>query len=325
MNVMITSVSRKVTLVRAFQSALDREGGGEVVAVDASQHSAALYEADIHQIAPYGLDSSFLDSILEMGEKYDVKIIVPTRDEEVSFLSSRRGKINDAGMRVMAPSPQSVEVCQDKMKFIDHCIENDIKVPKVYTDSETKDSCELPVFVRGRFGKGGSSAYKVESQAELHVKINEMEDPIVQEYVDAPEYTVDLFADFRGEVISVVPRERVHVFGGESFVGRTVRDDQIINEAVRLSESLNLVGHNTIQCFRRDNDEVHFIEVNPRYGGGASLGFASGAFTPQYLVRLLQGKPVPPRIGEFEEGRTMLRYTQDLFLDKDGNPRTRPW
>jgi carbamoyl-phosphate synthase large subunit len=323
MNVMITSVSRKVTLVRAFQSALDREGGGNVVAVDASRQSAALYEANIHQIAPYGLDSSFLDFVLKTGHKYNIKLIIPTRDEEVEFFSSHKSIIENAGMIVVTPSPRSVEVCQDKKLFIRHCLREDIKVPEVKDDPEGVDG--FPVFVRGRFGKGGSSAYKVESEEELQTVLSKIEDPIVQEHVDAPEYTVDLFATFEGEVISVVPRERIHVFGGESFVGRTVRDDQIISETVRLSESLNLVGHNTIQCFRRENGEVHFIEVNPRYGGGASLGFAAGAFTPQDLVRLLQDKPVSTRIGEFKEGRTMLRYTQDLFLDKNGTPTSQPW
>ncbi len=322
---MITSVSRKVTLVRAFQSALDREGEGNVVAVDASRQSAALYEADIHQIAPYGLDSSFLDFVLKTGRKYDIKAIIPTRDEEIEFFSSQKSRIENAGMRVVVPSSSSAEICQDKKLFIRHCLGEDIKVPEVKDDPEFERVDGFPVFVRGRFGKGGSSAYKVESEEELQTVISKVEDPIVQEYVDAPEYTVDLFATFEGEVISVVPRERIRVFGGESFVGRTVRDDQIISEAVRLSESLNLVGHNTIQCFRRDNGEVQFIEVNPRYGGGASLGFAAGAFTPQYLVRLLQDKLVAPRIGEFEDGRTMLRYTQDLFLDKSGTPIARPW
>ena len=39
MNVLITSASRKVWLVRAFQRAVEAEGGGLVIAVDASPYS----------------------------------------------------------------------------------------------------------------------------------------------------------------------------------------------------------------------------------------------------------------------------------------------
>lgn len=325
MNVLITSASRKVTLVEAFQSALEREGGGDVVAVDASRESAALYKADNYEIAPYGLDDAFFDFILGLGRENDISLLVPTRDEELLFFAARRNELEEAGMTAMVSSQRTVEICQDKYRFLEHCTENGFLVPEIYMGAKLEAVDTFPVFVRKRFGKGGAGAHQVKTRRELESVLDQVDEPVVQEHVDAPEYTVDLFATFEGDVVSVVPRERIRVFGGESFVGRTVRDEQIISEAVRLSESLNLVGHNTIQCFHRDNGEVHFIEVNPRYGGGASLGFAAGAFTPQYLVRLLQDKLVAPRIGKFEEGRTMLRYTQDLFLDKNGTPTAQPW
>ena len=325
MNVLITSASRKVILIRAFQSALNREGGGDVVAIDASQHSAALYQADAYEIAPPGLGDEFAKFVQDVVSKYNVSIIIPTRDEELEFFAARRAEFNETGVKVMVPSRQSVEICQDKLRFIKHCTANGFQVPKVFETSELETLDTFPVFVRGRLGKGSEDARRVETRKELEVACSQIDNPVVQEYVDAPEFTIDLFANFDGEVISVVPRERVRVFGGESFVGRTVRDDQMIERSAELSKSVGLAGHNTIQCFRRDNGDIQFIEINPRFGGGASLGFAAGAFTPRYLVRLLQDKSVPSRIGDFAEGRTMLRYTRDLFLDEHGQPISHPW
>ena len=93
------------------------------------------------------------------------------------------------------------------------------------------------------------------------------------------------------------------------------RSLKIINEGIRLAKALKLTGHNTIQCFLKDND-VLFIEANPRYGGGASLGFASGALTPRYLVQIIAGKSPVPCIGEFKDRYLMLRYTDDIFLEE---------
>ena len=325
MNALITSASRKVTLIRAFQDALDREGGGDVIAVDASKHSAALYEADAYEIAPYGLGDEFARFIRNVVSKYNVSIIIPTRDEELPFFAARQDEFNESGVKVMVPSRRSVEICQDKLRFIKYCTANGFQVPKVFETSELETLDTFPVFVRGRLGKGSEDARRVETRKELEVAYDQIDNPVVQEYVDAPEFTIDLFANFDGEVISVVPRERVRVFGGESFVGRTVRDDQMIKHSAELSESVGLVGHNTFQCFQRDSGDIQFIEINPRYGGGASLGFAAGAFTPRYLVRLFRDKSVPSRVGDFAEGRTMLRYTRDLFLDEEGQPISRPW
>jgi len=107
----------------------------------------------------------------------------------------------------------------------------------------------------------------------------------------------------------------VKIFGGESFVSVTARNPVLIDESARLAEALNLVGHNTIQCFL-DGGQVKFIEVNPRYGGGANLGFAAGVPTPDFLVRILKGELVEPCVGEFKDRYVMLRYSEDMFMDE---------
>ena len=53
LNVLITSASRKVSLVKSFQRALKDEGlGGVVVAADSSPDSASMKFADICAIVP---------------------------------------------------------------------------------------------------------------------------------------------------------------------------------------------------------------------------------------------------------------------------------
>jgi carbamoyl-phosphate synthase large subunit len=110
-----------------------------------------------------------------------------------------------------------------------------------------------------------------------------------------------------------VPRERVVVVDGESQIGRTVRDDRLRDATLRLAAALGLTGHVTVQAFRR-GDEVLFIEVNPRYGGGASLGFAAGAPTPEFAVRIARGERIEPRLDAYEAGLSMLRFSDDRIL-----------
>lgn len=314
MNVLITSASRKVSLVRAFQRALAEAGGGKVIAVDSSPHAAALYLADAGQVVPEMGKTGFVEYLSRLCERERIALLVPTRDEELPLYSSNRSIFERAGTRVLVPDPETVTLCQDKKRFLEHCVRHAFPVPKTHASLESLAEGDFPVFVKPRHGKGSARTARVDSAQELEAALRVAPEPIVQELVLAPEYTIDLFADFRGEVISVVPRERVSVFGGESFVGRTRKDARLVEEGMRLARSLRLTGHNTLQCFLRD-DRVLWIEVNPRYGGGASLGFAAGAPTPLFLVRLLQGKTVEPRIGGFEDDYVMMRYTEDLFLD----------
>jgi carbamoyl-phosphate synthase large subunit len=311
MNVLITSASRKVGLIKAFQRALAEEDGGQVIAIDANPRSAALYFADKGYIVPSGLDQDFLTAVQNICQEHDIRLLIPTRDEELPFFAALRESFEHVGVTIMVPEQGVVRICQDKHLFINFCLEHGFLVPKTY--EIPRGIPKFPVFVKERFGKGSKWVFRVETASELDNLLLRLKDPIIQEYIEAPEYTVDLFADFSGLVLSVVPRERLSVFGGESFIGRTCKNWDIIQEAIQLAQALGLVGHNTIQCFWHEG-RVKFIEVNPRYGGGAHLGFAAGAFTPRMLVRLILGKEVKPCIGEFEDRYYMLRYTEDLFL-----------
>ncbi len=315
-NILITSASRKVGWVKAFKNALNQEGGGKVIAVDIEPLSAALFHSDLSYTVPRSTNPAFIPAILNLCEKQQVKLLIPSRDEESKIFAENKEKFDKIGTKVMVSGPDVVEICLDKLKFVKFCVDNNISIPKTYSLAQIKNSKpEFPLFIRERYGKAGKKSYKIENQQQLDFILAQISEVVIQECVNAKEYTIDLFADFDGNIISVVPRERIYVYGGESFKGRTCRNEALIESAIELATKLKLIGHNTIQCFC-ENDVPKYIEVNPRYGGGMDLGIAAGANTPRYLIKLLKGEKVGNRIGKFKDGLIMLRYTQDVFIEK---------
>jgi carbamoyl-phosphate synthase large subunit len=312
-NVLVTSASRKVSLVRAFQSALVRHGGGDVIAVDTSPFSPALYVADRHFLVTPSASPGFLEEFLELCRREGVGLVVPTRDEELPLFAAMREHLEQCGIRVMVPTLETVRLCQDKLAFITFCHAHQFGTPRTYHADEWQRA-EFPLFLKPRFGKGAKGVRVVRNEAELHHATGKSDEWVVQEYIDAPEYTVDLLADFSGRVLSVVPRSRQSVVAGESYISRTIREPHLIDESARLAAELRLTGHNTIQCFW-DGKHAKFVEVNPRFGGGAALGIAAGVDTPAILIQLLRGEKLPKPLGEFEADLVMLRFTQDLFLN----------
>ena len=291
-----------------------QEGGGKVIAVDSSPLAPALYFADEHYLLPPSDNPEFLKLLLRLCQHLNIDLLIPTRDEELIIFADRKKKFTDVGTFVMVSDTATVSICQDKKLFIKFCQENGFMTPKSYDVLDLPANIQFPLFIKPRFGKGTLRAITVNSKEELELIEKQMPDAIIQEFVQNREYTIDLFSDFSGRVISVVPRERIHIFSGESFVSQTSKNPALIEEAIRLSIKLRLIGHNTIQCFL-DGAMIKLIEVNPRFGGGAHLGFAAGVPTPLFLVRLLKGETLEPRIGEFQDNYVMLRYTDDLFLD----------
>ncbi len=313
MNILITSASRKVSLVRAFQAALAESGGGNVVAIDVSPHAPALYFADRRFLVSPSTEPQFIEQVLAICSRQNVALIIPTRDEELPLFAEARERFGRAGVRVMVPDAETVRICSDKIAFLDFCRARGFGIPFTYSPGEWS-SADFPLFVKPRFGKGGQGTRRVGSERELKIITDQPEQWVIQECVDWPEYTVDLLADFHGQVLSVVPRLRRLVVAGESYVSQTVHAPDLIEGASRLATELRLVGHNTIQCFW-NGKQVKFVEVNPRFGGAAALGIAAGANTPAMLIRLIKGETVLPVLGQFKADRLMLRYTEDLFLN----------
>jgi carbamoyl-phosphate synthase large subunit len=313
-NVLVLSASRKVLLVRAFREAIAATGTGRVLAADLNPLSAALYEADAARLVPRSDDPGFVDALLALCERDGVGLVIPTRDEELPILAAARDRFAAAGTLVLVSSREAVDACRDKRRFGAAVAAAGLETPAEHDANGNLAAIPLPAFVKPRFGKGGRGAVAVATFEDLRAAVDAIDgDAVIQELVRTPEYTVDAFLDLDGTPISCVPRERVQVVAGESVVSRTVDDPGLVDATLRLCRSIGLVGHLTVQAFRSP-DRIAFIEINPRYGGAANLGFAAGAPTPAFALALARGERVTPRIGEYERGLVMLRHAEDRFV-----------
>ncbi|MBI5543558.1 MAG: ATP-grasp domain-containing protein [Deltaproteobacteria bacterium] len=316
MNVLVTSASRKVSLVQAFQRALAAEGGGRVVAADCEAGAAALFFADGARVVPRSAEPDFWPQLLAICREEQIRLLIPTRDEELLLFAEHERELADAGVVVPISAPQTIRLCQDKLAFTRFCSERGFAVARVLSEEELSDEASFPVFARTRVGKKSAGAFRVGSPAELAaLRARLGGELLVPEVVQAPEYTLDVLCDLQGRVLSVVPRVRGVIVGGESFVSATVREPELLETGARLARELELRGPAVIQAFLREG-RVELIEVNPRFGGASVLAIAAGADSPRCLVRLARGENVQPFLGSYRDGLRMLRYTQDLFVEE---------
>ena len=306
-NILITSVNNKVLLIKQFKQVATNYPNTLVFSGDISEDVSGALFSDKHFILPKDNDPQFINKIKQLCINNNIKLIIPTRDEELKLFSLYKEELNKCDCKVIVPSLQTLETCQNKSKFFKFCENNNIDTPQTYWNVT---DIKYPAFTKPIFGKAGRGAFKVNSKEEIKNTKNN----VTQEYIDWQEYTVDLFTDFNGNIISVVPRKRIKVVNGESHIGETENNSIIINESINLCNKLGLVGHNVIQCFYKNN-QVKFIEVNPRFGGASNLSFQSGANSPKFLIDLLNNKSTTPQIGKFTGGLKMYRHSTDVFIN----------
>lgn len=311
MNVLITSASRKVWLVRAFQEALN--GRGHVIAADLTRQAPSMHVADAAVLLPRSDAPTYLDVLEEVCLREQVALVVPTRDGDLPILAAARERFADSGVHLAVSAPDAIETCLDKLAFTRFCVAHGFPVPRPVDEPTPAD---LPLFARPRRGQASTGASIVRTTEALA----ECTDHVLAEVIDAPEYTVDVFLDLNGRPISSVPRERTVVVAGESQVTTTVDDPELADRAASLCATIGLSGPVTVQAFRAD-DQLLFIEVNPRFGGACALSIRSGADSPRWLLDEVGGATLTPRLGEHRVGLTMLRYGADVFVDGESLDR----
>ena len=317
LNVLVTAGSRRVPLVRAFQVALrDLAGTGKVVVTDVNPMSPAVHMADRFVEVPLASDPGYIDTVLAIARAERVELVVPTIDDELVAFGAARERFASFGITVAVSPAETSAICNDKCRTAAALRAHGVPAAATWRPDELPDPLQLPLFIKPRCGRGSVGAYGVNTRRELEFFLDYVKDPVVQEHLDGPEFTIDMLCDFSGKPLSIVPRERVVIRAGVIDRGRTVRDERLIQLAEAVARALPFAGPVNIQC-RIDDDVPQVFEINPRFSGGIPLTIEAGADFPRMLVRLVRGLPVRPCIGEFRDGLWMSNYESSVFLEVD--------
>lgn len=316
-NVFILSAGRRVELINLFKKTASKINDGSIIlAGDASETAPALYFADKYVKLPRVTEKEYISSIIEISLKEKISLIVPTIDNELQVLSRNKDIIEQqTSAKVLISSPEVIDICSDKVKTQRYLEKHDFKMPKMYEENELSSAVNYPLFIKPKSGSSSINTFKVNSEKELSLYRNLISDPIIQDYIEGEEYSVDVFLDFKGEVISIVPRLRIQTRSGEISKGKIIKDQDIIRDVKQLMKKLKPIGHITAQLMKTDRG-IEYIEINPRFGGGAPMSIQSGADSPQYLLDLLIGKELE-YTEEYHENQLFLRFDQSICLNEN--------
>lgn len=320
-SVLITAGSRRVALVRAFKSALGTRGlTGSVIVTDVNPLSPAVHVADRAYRVPMSSAPGYLDELRAICRLERIRLVVPTIDDELPLLGAAREQFAAAGVMVACSDERTNRLCDDKHATCLHLRTAGVAAARSYLPSQIGEQPPLPAFIKPRVGRGAVGAYAVRSRRELDFFLEYVSDPVVQEMLDGPEFTIDVLCGADGRPLSIVPRERVVIRAGVIDRGRTVRDFALITLAEQVCRAFAFRGPINIQCRMRGQTATVF-EINPRFSGGIPLTIAAGADFPAMLVDLAVGHRVEPRIGAFQDGLWMTSYESSLFLEPGATVR----
>lgn len=315
LNVLFTSVGRRVELMHAFRRAYERLGlAGAIVAVDIDPLAPALQFVDRPYLVPRLDDADYLPVLSSICEREAVDLIFPLIDPDIPVLARGRAALEAGGARVVVVGETAVALTADK--WLTHAFFRrlDLPAPRSWLPDGLPDKPDFPLFIKPRGGSAAKDTFRVRDRAELDFFIRYVPEPIIQEYLPGPEITNDVICDLDGTLLGVASRQRLEVRWGEVAKGVTVYDSRIVEGCARLSQALPARGPITVQCMMKDG-RPHFTEINARMGGGLPLGIRAGVDAPLWLLARAAGLPcaVPP-LGEYELGLTLSRFDDAVYL-----------
>ena len=272
--VLVTSVSRKVPLVQEIRQAFVKIGTqGKIIGGDAESHVVSRYFTDDFWEMP-PLDMLSIDDFIYNCLLRQISLIIPTRDGELPYFAKHKSRLADAGISVMISPQNSVELCVDKLLFYEAFRDNP-ELGIIPTASEIV-VLEAPSYVvKERYGAGTKGILINASRNQALSHSHSLKYPVFQPFIDGCEYSVDVYVTKQGKVKGVVGRSRDFVVNGESQVSTTLRHSELERATINLVEKIGIRGHAICQAII-NNDGVHFIECNCRFGGASTLSVAAG-------------------------------------------------
>lgn len=291
MKILFTSVGRRVELMQAFRQAAEELNVDlTIIGADITESAPALYFCDETRIVCRIKDENYIPQLLNICKEDGVDCLIPTIDTDLLLLAENKGRFEAIGTKVLISAVDKVQLCRDKRFTADYFISLGLKSPQP-TDDVDAYNMGYPAFIKPKDGSSSVDAYKVNNEKDLRTYASKIDDYIIQPFISGREFTIDIFCDYNGNPVFITPRERLAVRAGEVLKTQICQDDVMIEEMKTLIADYKPCGQITVQLIQ---DEVtgdnYYIEINPRFGGGAPLSIKAGADSAKAVIKMLNGE-----------------------------------
>jgi len=315
--ILFTSVGRRVALIRHFKKTFPYlQVNGRIIGVDVSPDAPALHEVDTARLICRIDEPGYINSLISLCTQEQARLLFPLIDTDLLQLAQNRKDFDQAGTNAVVCDPELIDVTLNKYKTHDFFKDLGIDTPNIFAlEHDLEDDYRYPLFMKPLDGSASKGIFKINNKKELSFFREYVKRPVLQEYVEGDEFTLDMLYDFQGELRCIVPRHRIEVRSGEVSKSVIYVDPAVMEAGWALGKKLcGARGVINVQCIRTPEGRVSFIEINPRFGGGTPLSLHAGADFPRWLLQMAAGNDPGDIRKSFKTGMYMLRFDDAVFL-----------
>lgn len=307
-NIMMLGGGRRVSMAELFKRSGERIGREvNVISYELMEQVPIALVAKV-VVGLRWSDPNVVPDIVKVAKEYEVDIILPFVDGAIEIAAKVRHHLPEVFIPV-----SDFEISKamfDKVEAAKTFEKAGLPIPKTYTALNAR----MPAIAKPRKGTS-SRGIKIFHTLDELMQLENLSEYLVQEYIEnRDEYTVDCYVSQSGEILTVVPRVRLEIMGGEVTRTITCQNPTLDRLSRQVIETYGLKGPVTLQ-FIHDIDRNRFLlmEVNPRLGGGVVCSIYAGAPITDYIIDESRGISLQP-CNDWAYNTLMARYQKEAIF-----------
>jgi carbamoyl-phosphate synthase large subunit len=285
--------------------------------------NVTIYSYELDKNEPIGYVGTILlglkwtDPLLEehlekVIHENNIDIVVPFVDIASIICNNIQKKLEK--VHFCTSSQDITKIMFDKKSANSWFLENNINVPS----TEIKP----PLIAKLNRGSGAKGMHLLKTNEELAIFFktdSAKTNYFCQEFIEGDEYTVDCYIEKSGRLISVVPRKRIVVVGGEVVKSITEKNTELIKRTKEIIEKGKLTGPINVQFIRQKTTGIFFImEINPRLGSGVLASIEAGANVCEFIINEFQ--LISNEVNDsWRENLLMVRAFREFYFYANNN------
>ncbi len=338
MNILFTCAGRRNYLINYFKESLN--GEGLVLAADNQLTAPALIDADISLQVPTIYSNDYITNLKKIITEHHVEAIISLNDLELPILSDHKEELEQLGAKVIVSDPAAIKIAFDKWETYKFFRKIGVNTPETFLnlsdalDALKNDTLSFPLVVKPRWGSASIGIDIVENENELTLAyqlqcirvqksiLNKASSEdidnsiLIQEVIAGEEYGIDILNNFDGDFYGAFVRKKLRMRSGETDKAISVIDERFTKMAQVIAENTRHVGNMDCDFFVRD-EEIYFLEMNPRFGGGYPFSHEAGINTPSIYIDWLRGITDIEKHNNFTGGMAFSKCDRILQIPND--------
>lgn len=320
-NIMFCSVGRRGRLLRDVKETIGKTG--RIIGTDNKSTAPALQFCDRQYVVPRITDPDYIDIILDICRRENVRAITTLIDPEIEILAANYDRFKEIGVIALCPSKESAKYCFNKYELFKYLRSKGLRTPLTFHDWDdfkkalADGRISFPVFMKPVCGSGSVGAHKVSDIAQAEADWNSGEhDYIIQELMTGGDCDADVYVDcISHKAVAAFSKRKIETRIGGASKTISFKDPKLFAFIRQICDIFKFNGPLDMDFFIRDG-EYYLSEINPRFGGAYLHAYGCGVDFIKLIVNNINGIENPVNIGDYQEDVLMMMYDDVVIAHK---------